>query len=82
MQFNCVAHITYEFTIEADSAEEAEISAFELLADDVTEGTIRTDLFDNGEGAGLRFPMLDSVDVVAADTIIYKEGGGNDGESD
>lgn len=63
MKFKCTARFEYEVVVEAASAEEAEIAAFEALADDATGGVIRTDLFDNGSGAALRFPMLVAVDV-------------------
>jgi hypothetical protein len=64
LKYKCIAHISYEVIVESDSAEEAEQSVFELLADDVTQGTIRVDLFDNDEDkVDYRFPVLYSVEV-------------------
>lgn len=64
LKYKCVAIISYEVHVEADSAEEAEQSVFELLADDVTTGAIRVDLFDNDEsGTDYRFPTLERVNV-------------------
>ena len=60
-------HIVYETKIEAKTAMEAETKIFELMADDITAGVIRTDLFDNGKGAGMRFPLLESVEVAEND---------------
>ena len=68
MKYTCRAVISYEVIIEADSVEDAEIEVFEKLADDVTAGTIRIDLFDNNEGgADYRFPKLDFVDITYKD---------------
>ena len=63
MIYKCRARISYEVHVEADTIEKAEMCVFEALADDVTSGVIRVDLFDNGEGGDLRFPTLDYVDI-------------------
>ena len=64
MKYKCRANISYVVYVEAKTVEEAEQCVFEALADDVTSGIIRLDLFDNEAGGfGLRFPTLDSVDI-------------------
>ncbi|MDR2902891.1 MAG: hypothetical protein LBU77_00035 [Clostridiales bacterium] len=62
MQFKCTAKITYEFVVEADGSEEAEIAVFEALADDVTRGLIHMDIFKTCEDC-FPVPMLKSVDA-------------------
>lgn len=56
--YKCIARIIYEFEIEANDPNEAEICVFEILADDITTGIIRTDYFIS-DG----FPMLVGVEV-------------------
>ena len=58
-RFRGVACITYEIELSAESAEDAQNTVMELLSDDVTQGIIRMDLFDNDEdGPGYRYPFL------------------------
>jgi hypothetical protein len=59
--YTCTAHIKFEFELKAESAEEAEQMSFELLADDVTQGTIRVDLV--GDAEGFNSPILHTVDI-------------------
>lgn len=63
MIFDCTAHISYDISVSAKSREDAELIIFDRLADDVVIGSIRTDLFDNGSGPGLRFPFLHTIEV-------------------
>ena len=64
MKYKCKAHISYEVIVEADSIEKAEMCVFEALADDITAGVIRVDLFDNDEDStAYRFPKLEYVDI-------------------
>lgn len=61
MKYHCKAVIEYEFDVYAKSADAAEQVAVELLADDVIDGIIRTDLFLPAEA--LPFPTLERVEV-------------------
>lgn len=68
LEFKCKANITYDFVVRAKSKEDAETTAFEALADDVTRGIIRTDIF-NSSNDYLSIPMLIGVDVVPVESI-------------
>jgi hypothetical protein len=64
-KYKCKAHITYEFIVEAESAEEAENNVFETISDDIAKGTIPVDVYDSG--GCFPVPMLLSLDVVPID---------------
>lgn len=60
-KFKCKANITYEFTIMAESKEDAENEIFNTIADSIGEGIIPLDIYDNN--GCFPIPMLESVDV-------------------
>jgi len=62
-KYKCKAHITYEFIVTAESAEDAENDVFYKIADDITHGIIPIDIYDS-EGC-FPIPLLSSLDVVS-----------------
>lgn len=62
MTYHCKAIITYEFLVEAPTAENAEQTAHEVLSDDAITGIIRTDIFNSVPGA-FPFPQLEHVET-------------------
>ena len=66
-KYKCKAHITYEFIVTAESAEDAENNVFYKIADDITQGIIPMDIYDS-DGC-FSIPLLVSLDIVPAEDI-------------
>ena len=62
--YKCTAHITYEFIVAAESAEDAENNVFNTIADDISKGIIPMDIYDS-DGC-FPVPILKSLDIVPA----------------